>query len=129
MAVTGDGAREDRMTDTSAHIVEIHATPTSGPPAHSIPFTFTASCSCRGIELSHNAIKWTLLAIQEHYTEVGMTGAKGNLVDGHPLLGQIQEALYQLDQVGPVVAGAPAPDVAARVNAARYALRTVVGGG
>jgi len=151
----------------TGHAVTVETRP--GHQGGTLPFTFSATCTCRGLATGQNAIKWVLLAVQEHYAQAGMTAPKGNLVDGHKVLADIEEhvlaaahhlnqispdievsaavdpyplmgvtpdrfraaiaeALDHLNAVGTIAAGVPAEGIAARVNAARSALRKAVGG-
>jgi hypothetical protein len=85
------------------HFVSIAARPNL--PGLSLAHTFSATCSCRGLSTGQNAVKWVLLAVQEHYTQAGLTAGKGNLVDGHKVLASIEEhvlaAAHHLNQISP----------------------------
>jgi hypothetical protein len=148
----------------TGHAVTVETRP--GHQGDTLPFTFSATCTCRGLATGQNAIKWVLLAVQEHYAQAGMTAAKGNLIDGHAVLadieGHVLAAAHHLNQISPgievsatadpyplaggtpdryraaivealahlphtIATGAEPDDIAARVNAARDALRKAVG--
>lgn len=47
----------------------------------SVPVLFRAHCSCGRWHRGPNAPKWTLLAIQGHYVEAGLTNGRGLIRD------------------------------------------------
>lgn len=76
---------------TERHEVTVSTTP--APDGVRLPFHFRATCSCRRLDSGWNAIKWALLAAQEHFAEVGLTWTQGNLTDGHLVRQQIAEQI------------------------------------
>lgn len=64
----------------SADLHTVTITPSEKLTGLSVPVVFRAGCAC-GWHYGPNALKWTALAVQDHYVSAGLTNGRGLLKD------------------------------------------------